>query len=108
MASWKDAVRIALKFPGVEQAISYGEPSLKVRKSLLTRWRKNDDSIVLLDVDMFERDQLVAGEPGTYFLEEHYSGHDIVLANLPALELVALEMFLERRWRNIAPKKLVK
>ncbi len=97
-----------MKFPGVEEAVSYGEPSLKVRKSLLTRLRKNDESIVLLDVDMFERDQLIEMEPDTYFLEEHYAGHDIVLAKLFALDLVPLEMFLERRWRNIAPKKLVK
>ena len=48
-------VEIAVQFPGVTEAVSYGEPSLKVRTSLLTRWRMNDDSIVLLDVDSFER-----------------------------------------------------
>lgn len=97
-----------MRFPGVEEAVSYGEPSLKVRNSLLTRWRENDNSVVLLDVDMYERDRLIESEPDIYFLEEHYAGHDIVLARLAALELVQLEMFLERRWRNIAPKKLVK
>jgi hypothetical protein len=70
VATWQKAVEIVLRFPGVEEAISYGEPSLKVRKSLLACWRKADNSIVL--------------------------------------DQVSLEMFLAHRWRNVAPKKLIR
>ena len=87
--------------------MSYGEPSLKVRKSLLTRWRRGDDSLVLLDVDLFERERLLTDEPDVYFLEPHYEKHEIVLAHLAQLSLPAAEMFLERRWRNVAPKRLI-
>jgi hypothetical protein len=107
MATWQDVVDLALAYPGVEEAVSYGEPSLKVRKSLVARWRVADDSIVLLDVDRFERDHLLAQEPEVYFLEPHYQPHEIVLARLPAADLAAIAMYVERRWRNVAPRKLI-
>lgn len=107
MASWSEVVELALKFPGIEESISYGEPSLKVRKALVARWRTSDDSIVLMDVDRFERDHILASESEVYFLEPHYQGYDIVLARLPVADLVAIEMYVERRWRNVAPRKLI-
>ena len=103
---WQDVVSIGLSFPGVEESISYGEPSLKFKKSLITRWRVKDNSVVLLGVDLYERDRLLVDEPKVYFLEPHYQGHQIVLARLSAVAPSAVEMFVERRWCNLAPKKL--
>lgn len=108
MLTWQQVVEIAVQFPGVTEAVSYGEPSLKVRTSLLTRWRMNDDSIVLLDVDSFERDHLMYEAADTYFLEDHYRAYNIVLAYLARLDPDQLTAFLERRWRNIAPKRVIK
>lgn len=107
MATWQEVVDLALDYPGIEEAVSYGEPSLKVRRSLVTRWRVADDSIVLLDVDRFERDHLLATEPQIYFLEPHYQAHEIVLARLALADLAAVSMYVERRWRNVAPRKLI-
>ncbi len=107
MATWQQTVRIALEYPGIEESISYGEPSLKVRKSLITRWRKADNSIVLMGVDYYERDRLLADEPNVYFMEPHYAAHEIVLARLSVVNLSIITMFIERRWRSVAPKKLV-
>ncbi len=107
MATWQAVVERALAYPGMAEAVSYGEPSLKVGKSLVTRWRVADDSIVLLDVDRFERDHLLAQEPDVFFLEPHYQPHEIVLARLPRADLVVIAMYVERRWRNKAPRKLI-
>ncbi|MEM9476230.1 MAG: hypothetical protein AAGA71_13115 [Pseudomonadota bacterium] len=68
---WQDVVDIALKWPEVAEGTSYGEPSLKVRKRLLTRTRTEDDSIVFLDVPSEEREMLIAASPQTFFVEDH-------------------------------------
>ena len=104
---WEDIVQLATQWPEVEQAVSYGEPSLKVRKSLLTRHRVDDDSLVLMDVPADERDHLIGMIPEAFFIEPHYAGHDIVLAHLGGLPPDIAKRLLERRWRNTATKRAV-
>ena len=104
---WVDIVEIASQWPEVEQAISYGEPSLKVRKSLLTRHRVDDDTLVLMDVPVDERDHLIEMIPEAFFIEPHYHGHDIVLAHLSRLPPDIAKRLLERRWRKAATKRAV-
>lgn len=104
---WQDVVEIALKWPEVVEGISYGEPSLKVRKRLLTRTRKEDDSIVFLDVLSEEREMLIEASPQTFFVEDHYRNHDIVLAHLERISPSEVEALLERRWRNSATKRAI-
>ncbi|MDN3572191.1 MmcQ/YjbR family DNA-binding protein [Methylobacterium longum] len=86
---------------------SYGTPALKVRGKLLTRLRPEDDSLVLPDVPLDERDMLIDADPGTFHTTPHYDGYPIVLARLDALEPARLMPFLERRWRGVAPRRLV-
>lgn len=88
-------------------ATSYGGPSLRVRKTLLTPLRVADGSTVLKHVDPGERDLLISRAPDLFFIEDHYRGHDIVLARLSAARTAQLLRFVERVWRHIAPKRLV-
>lgn len=104
---WSDVVDIALRWPEVAEGISYGEPSLKVRKRLLTRVRQTDDSLVLLDVPFEEREILIAAAPQTFFTEEHYRNYDVVLARLGTISPREVSTFLERRWRSSATKRAV-
>lgn len=104
---WQDVVEIALKWPEVVEDISYGEPSLKVRKRLLTRTRIEDETIVLLDVPSEEREMLIEASPQTFFIEDHYRNHDIVLARLERISPSEVEALLERRWRNSATKRAI-
>ncbi len=108
MASWNEVVDFARTFDGVELSHSYGEPSLKVGKALLTRHRISDDSIVLKGVDPDERDALIARTPNVFFIEAHYAGYDIVLARLATVSLDQVSPFVERTWRTLAPKRSVK
>ena len=105
---WDDVVTLATKWPEVGEVVSYGEPSLKTRKSLLTRHRVGDDSVVLLDVPTEERDHLIDIMPEVFFVEPHYLGHEIVLARLAPLPADVLARILERRWRNSASKGAVR
>ncbi len=107
MATWIDITAYAQQLGGVTEATSYGEPSLRVGKALLTRLRVADGSIILKYVDPDERDLLISRAPELFFIEDHYRGHDIVLARLSAARSSQLLPFVERACRHLAPKRLV-
>ena len=104
---WRDVVDLALRWHEVTEATSYGQPSLKVRRRLLTRHRPTDDSIVLQDVPTDEREHLIEMMPDVFFCEPHYADYDIVLARLPDLPPDMALRLLERRWRSSATKKAI-
>jgi hypothetical protein len=106
--TWDEVVTIARSFPGVEESTSYGTPSLKVNGKFLTRLRSEDASLVLVDVGFDEREMLMEAEPKVFHLTPHYQGYPSVLARLDGLHPGSLRNLLERRWRNVAPKRLVK
>lgn len=98
MVDWHTVEAFALSLEGVSASTSYGEPSLKIGKVLLTRLRTADNSIVLKSVDCDERDNLIEAQPEIYFLEDHYRGYDIVLARMDHAALKDLAPFIERTW----------
>jgi hypothetical protein len=106
--TWDEVRAIALVFPGVEEGTSYGTPALKANGKFLTRLRAEDSSVVLVDVTFDEREMLMEAEPQTFHLTPHYQNYPSVLARLESLDPGSLRNFLERRWRNVAPKKVVK
>jgi len=106
--TWDDVRQIALSFPGVEESTSYGTPSFKVKGKFLTRLRPEDQSIVLVDVSFDEREMLMEAEPQTFHFTAHYKDYPAVLARLESRHPGSLRAFLERRWRNVAPKTVIK
>ncbi len=109
MAMTKEEMRqICLSFPGVTEGTSYGRPSFLVNKKFLTRLRDEDNSMVLLEVGFDEREMLMEADPATFHFTPHYKDYPSVLARLESIDPESLRNFLERRWRKLAPKKLVK
>jgi hypothetical protein len=99
---------IVLGFPGVVEGSSYGKPAFTVNKKFFTRLRREDASLVLMDVSIDEREMLMEAEPDTFHVTAHYKDYPAVLARMASLHPGSFRNFLERRWRKIAPKKLVK
>ncbi|KRB51997.1 MAG: MmcQ/YjbR family DNA-binding protein [Pseudomonadota bacterium] len=99
---------IALAFPGAEEGVSYGQPSFKVNNKFFTRLRREDQSVVLLEVSHDEREMLMEAEPATFHTTAHYKDYPSVLARIATLHPGSLQNFLDRRWRKIAPKSAVK
>ena len=99
---------IALGFPGASEGTSYGQPSFLVNKKFFTRLRREDASLVLLEVSFDEREMLIEAEPQTFHFTAHYKDYPAVLARVANLDAGQFRGFLERRWRKIAPKKVVK
>ena len=106
--TWEEVRAIALSFPEVEESTSYGTPAFKVKGKFLTRLRPEDDSLVLVDVPFDEREMLMEAEPATFHITPHYKDYPSVLARLAFVDPGSLRNFFERRWRNVAPKRLVK
>lgn len=99
---------IVMAFPMAEKGVSYGRPSYKVNGKFFTRLRREDESMVLMEVSFDEREMLMEAEPETFHFTAHYKDYPAVLARIATLHPGSLKAFLERRWRKVAPKKLVK
>ncbi|MES2721680.1 MAG: MmcQ/YjbR family DNA-binding protein [Pseudomonadota bacterium] len=99
---------IIMSFPGAEEGVSYGAPAYKVNGKFFTRLRGEDQSVVLMGVSFDERDMLMEAEPKTFHITPHYKDYPSVLARIDTLHPGSFRSFLERKWRQIAPKKLIK
>jgi hypothetical protein len=99
---------IALAWPGVERSTSYGTPALKVKGKLLTRLREDGETLVVIGVGFDEREMLMEAEPEVFHITPHYRDWPMVLMRLPKADPGAVEALLLRRWRAVAPKRLVK
>ena len=105
--TWDDVIQLASELPGVSVSASYGTPALRVNGKLLTRLRQEDESLVLLDVPVDEREMLLEADPRVFHITPHYDGYPTVLAYLATLDAETARLFLKSRWRSLAPKRPV-
>ena len=103
-----DLKKIALSFPGAKEESSYGQPAFKIEKKFFTRLRSEDDSIVWIVDSIDERDSLLEMDPKTYFITDHYKNYPSVLVRISQIDKTMLKKMLERRWRAVAPRKMLK
>lgn len=109
MAVTKAQIRkIALSFPEANEKPSYGKPAYFVAKKFFTRVRDEDDSIVLIVDSIDEREMMIEADAKTFFITDHYKDYPSVLVRIARVDAKTVQGMLERRWRKIAPKKLVK
>lgn len=105
-ATEADARRLLLALPGVEEGPCYGTPGWRVKKRFLARLKEDGDTLVVKVGDE-ERDILMAADPKTFFITDHYVGYPTVLVRLSNVRLELLREVLERAWRRAAPKRLL-
>ena len=98
--------RIALALPGVEDALSYGAPGLKVKGKLVARLK--EEGVIAIRVGtIVERDWLIETDPVVFYITEHYRDYPSLLVRLSAVSETTLRDLLTAEWRRVAPKKLV-
>ncbi len=100
--------KIALGFPGTSEGTSYGFPAILLLGKFFTRLRREDNSAVLIVGSIDERDMLLHADPATFHITDHNKNYPDVLARLDCLDATTLKAMLERRWRAVAPKKMIK
>jgi hypothetical protein len=100
--------KIALSFPEAHEKSSYGHPAIFVAKKFFTRLRNQDASIVLIVGSIDEREMMIESDPKTFHVTDHYKDYPSVLVRIARIDEKTLRAMLERRWHQIAPKKLLK
>ncbi len=106
--TYADVCALAKHLPDVVAATSYGKPALKAGGKLLVRLKEDGETLVLPGIALEERAMLMEAEPGVFFITDHYRDWPSVLVRLPFATSEHLMAFLLRRWRAIAPKKIIK
>jgi hypothetical protein len=84
---------IGRTLPGVEVTTSWGQPALKVRGKMFVciashKSAEPDTLVVRMQID--DRDALIADDPDTYYVKEHYVGHPCFLVRLSRVRSDAL------------------
>ena len=106
--TFDDVRAFAFTLPGVEDGTAYGYPCLKAGGKFLTRVWADGDTLVCPTGSQDERDMLMAAEPETFHLTDHYRGSAYVLVRLSRVHPGTVAGLIERRWRAVMPKKLLK
>ena len=95
-------LKMGLALPGVEATTSWGAPALKVRGKMFACCATNksaEPDTLVVRMDFEQRDELIAAEPDTYYLKEHYVDYACVLVRLRRVHPDALRDLLLMGWR---------
>jgi hypothetical protein len=97
-ATFETVRKIALSLENVEEGTSYGTAAFKVRGALFLRLKEDGKSLVVR-ADFEQRDALIAEDPGTYYITDHYLKYEWVLVRLSHLHADALRDLIRMAWR---------
>jgi hypothetical protein len=104
-----DVVRkIGLELPEVEEGRVYGSPALKVRGRMfacMAIHRSAEPKTLAVRIEFARRDELIAAEPETYYLTDHYVNYPCVLVRLTRIRKDALRRLLLMGWRFMSTTK---
>jgi hypothetical protein len=85
--------RIALALDRVEESTSYGTPAFKTGGKLVARLREDGETLVV-GMSFEQREELLAADPDTYYLTDHYLNYPWILVRLPRVHPDALRDLL--------------
>ncbi|HXW04248.1 MAG TPA: MmcQ/YjbR family DNA-binding protein [Vicinamibacterales bacterium] len=89
--------RLARGLPDVEEGTAWGAPALKLQGRMLAcmaTHRSAEPGTLVVCVDFGARDELIAADPETYYLREHYVHYPSVLVRLASVRDDALRDLL--------------
>jgi hypothetical protein len=102
--TFEDVRKIALSMTGVSEGTSYGTPAFKAGGKLVARLKEDRESLVV-GTTFEEREEMIAAEPGTYYLTDHYLKYPWVLVHLSRVHPDALRDLLARALRLASKTK---
>ena len=91
--TFKTVEAIGIALPDVEVTTTWGQPALKVRGKMfvcIASHKSAEPNTLVVMMDFADRDTLVADDPDTYYLKEHYLNYPCVLVRLSRVGLDAL------------------
>jgi len=102
---------MGLQLPDVEVGVSWGSPALKVRGrmfAVIPTHRSAEPRSLGVRIPFGERDELLAADPDTYYVKEHYLGYPCVLVRLDRVHPDALQDLLRMAWTFESRKRPAK
>jgi hypothetical protein len=102
---------LARSLPDVEEGTAWGTPAIKLRGRLLACIASNkaaEPNTLVICLSFDQRDAMIADDPDTYYLKEHYVAYPCVLVRLARIHPDALRDLLHAGWRFVdatAPKR---
>jgi len=103
----EDLRRFLLSLPEVEAGTSYGAPAFRVRGKVLIGL-KPEEGVLGLRVGFDERELLIEADPEVFFVTDHHRAYPAVLLRIAKADPEVVRRMIVRRWREVAPKTLVK
>jgi hypothetical protein len=106
--AFDDVVELTRDLPRVERGTAYGSPALKVDGKMFTcipTHSSAEPHSLAVRIDFADRDDLIADDPATFYLKEHYVDHAVVLVRLNRIHRDALRDLLHMSWRFMSAKK---
>ena len=100
--------KVGLALPDVEEGTIYGSPALKVRGQMfacLAIHRSAEPDTLVVRMELDRREELIASEPQTYYVTDHYVNYPCVLVRLTRLHPDALRDLLLMGWRFVSASK---
>ena len=95
---------LGLRLPDVEEGIAWGSPALKTGGQMMavipTHKSAEPDSLAVR-MDFAQRDELVAADPATYYVKEHYVDYPCVLVRLDRVPDDALQDLLRMAYEFV-------
>ena len=98
---------MGLALPDTEASTSWGSPSLKVRGTMfacMAVHKSAEPNTLAVRIDFADRDALIAEDPDTYYLKDHYAGYPCVLVRLASVNADALRDLLAGAHRYVSAK----
>ncbi|HEV2289671.1 MAG TPA: MmcQ/YjbR family DNA-binding protein [Candidatus Acidoferrales bacterium] len=102
--TFNDVRKMALKLDGVEESTSYGTAAFKIHGKLIARLKEDGESLVV-GTTFEEREEMMAAEPETYYITNHYLNYPWVLVRLSRVHPDALRDLLKGAARLAAASK---
>jgi hypothetical protein len=99
--------RMGLALPGVEEGTTYGTPALKVGGQMfacIASHKSAEPDTLAVRVDFDARDELIASDPRTFYLKDHYVGYPCVLVRLSRVHPDTLRDLLRMGWRFVSER----
>jgi hypothetical protein len=98
---------IGRTLPDVEVTTSWGQPALKVRGKMFVcgaSHKSAEPDTLVVRMSINDRDALIAEDPDTYYLKEHYIGYPCVLVRLSRVHPDALRDLVTGAYRYVSTK----
>lgn len=95
------ACSLGAKLPDVDEVVSYGGRGLKVKGKLFACQAVNrsaEPNSLMVCIDFKRRDALLAEDPSTYYLTDHYAKYPALLVRLSRMDRASLRKLLTEAW----------